>query len=295
VYELIVRSYIDGPYFPALMVRFWRDTFKMGGTAMLDTAPVFAAEVTVEGRPYTDLLTATTGTCPTFDGATFTPAECGNGVATAAGVLTNPGVQAQFYSNLAFRRVRWVQEIFACTAFPAELTGTPPEGAPTFLSPWPMDSIAGTDNGGTIDFHDQSAVICANCHTTMNHLAPLFANFDEQGVAQPQIQVHTPLDGSPLALRSDWLPGAEPTAWRYGVPAADLPALGAAMAADPLIAECAVARVWNFALGKGDIVDTLAVVPPDTIKAQVAAFQSGGLKLKEAMFAVFTADDFVKF
>jgi hypothetical protein len=129
----------------------------------------------------------------------------------------------------------------------------------------------------------------------MNHLAPLFANFDDAGQLQGTIQVKTPLPGNPLALRTDWLPGAEPTAWRFGAPAADLPALGAAMAADPAIAECAVARLWNWALGRGDIVDTLATVPSEVITAQVAAFTGNGMKLKDAIFAVYTSDDFVRF
>ncbi len=296
VYESFIRAYLESPAFTQQMVGFWRDQLKMGGTAMLDTAPVFAAQLTVENRPFGELFTATTGTCPTVAGGTFTAADCANGVTTHAGVLTNPGVQAHFFSNLAFRRVRWVQESFACTAFPAEITDAPAEGAAAaYSSPWPFLSIAGAGNGGSIDFHDTSAVVCANCHATMNHLAPLFAYFDEQGRQQPAIQVKTPADGSPTALLSDWLPAGEPTAWRFGTVAADLPALGAALAADPLVAECAVARVWNWALGKGDIVDTLALVPTEVIAAQTAAFQASGGKLKDAIFTVYTSDDFVSF
>jgi hypothetical protein len=146
VYESLLRSYLEGPRFAGQMLRFWRDTMRLGESATMDTAPRFAAQLTVENRGYAELLTATTGTCPTYDGAagTFAAADCDNGVATAAGVLSNPAVMAQFSSNMAFRRVRWVQETFACTAFPAELTGAQPEGAPAFLSPWPMESIAGT-------------------------------------------------------------------------------------------------------------------------------------------------------
>lgn len=299
VYESFVRSYLDTPDFARQMVAFWRDTFKMGETAMLDTAPVFAAQITVEDRPFAEILTATTGTCPTFDAAagTFAAADCDNGVTTHAGVLSNPGVMAHFYSNMAFRRVRWVQEAFACTAFPAETSGEAQDlgGAQAYVSPWPFMSIAGPGNGGTVDFHDTSAVVCANCHATMNHFAPLFANFDEQGQLQDSIQVRSPNEGAPLALLSDWLPAGEPTAWRYGVPAADLPALGAAMAADPLVAECAVARVWNWALGKGDIVDTLSTVPSEVIASHVAAFAASGYTLKDAILAVYTSDDFVKF
>ena len=43
----------------------------------------------------------------------------------SAGVLTDPAVMRQFYSNMAFRRVRWVQETFACTKFPAEVSTEP--------------------------------------------------------------------------------------------------------------------------------------------------------------------------
>ncbi len=299
VYESFVASYLDAPAFANQMVAFWRDTFKMGRSAMLDTAPVFAAQLTVENRALGELFTATAGTCPTFDAqaGTFTAADCQNGVIIHAGILTNPGVQAHFYSNMAFRRVRWVQEAFACTAFPAELTEVPIDlgTAQAYTAPWPFESISGLTNGGTVDFHDTSAVVCANCHATMNHLAPLFAYFDEDGQLQTTIQVQTPNEGAPDAKLTDWLPAGEATAWRYGVPVADLPALGAAMAADAKVAECAVARFWNFALGKGDIVDTLSIVPSEVIATQVAAFQSGGQTLRDAVFAVFTADDFVKF
>lgn len=305
IYEATVRAYLDpanpvyGPRFARMMVKMWRDTFKMGGSAMLETAPVFAARITVENRPFAEMFTAASDTCPTFDGraGTFASGDCDNGVATHAGVLTNPGMNAHFYSNLAFRRVRWVQETFDCTAFPAETGGTPTEVGATeaYVSPWPFDSIAGTANGGTINFLDTSAVVCAKCHSTMNHIAPLFGNFDEQGQQKADIQVHTPNDGAPLAKQSDWLPAGQTTAWRFGVPAPDLPALGAALAADPKVAECAVARLWNYAMGAGDIVDTLATVPSEVISSQVAAFQAGGGKLRDALYAVFTADDFVKF
>ena len=67
------------------------------------------------------------------------------------------------------------------------------------------------------------------------------------------------------------------------------------MAADPDVAKCGVARMWNFALGKEDIVDQLVDVPPATIKAQVDAFTQNGFKVKDLLVAIFTADAFVKF
>ncbi len=298
VYRSLVAGYLESPLFTRQMVQLWRDVFKSGGTAELDSAAVFAAGLVIEDRPYTELFTATTGTCPTFDPAAsaIAAADCQNGVPVHAGVLSNPGVMSQFYSNLAFRRTRWVQETFDCTAFPAEV-GEPQDvgGAAMYNGVWPFDSIASTSNGGSIDFQDVKSVVCANCHQTLNHRAPLFAQFDAAGMWQDAIAVPLPSDGAPLARMEDWLPAGETTAWRYGVPAADLPALGAAMAGDPRVAECAVARMWNWALGKGDVVDTLTIVPADVIEAQVAAFTGGGFKLKALLLDVYTSDDFVRF
>jgi hypothetical protein len=298
VYRALVKSYIDGPLFARQMFRFWRDALKVGGTDVLDTAPAFAAQVVVDGRPYTDLFTATAGTCSTFDreSNTITAADCANGVPAHAGLLTHPAVMGHFFSNMAFRRVRWVQEVFDCTAFPVEM-GEPQDvgGAADYTGVWPFESVASLDTGGNVDFQDAKSVVCANCHQTMNHLAPLFANFDADGAWQDTISVPLPLDGAPPARFEDWLVAGEETAWRYGVPAADLPALGQVMAGDPQIAQCAVARVWNWALGKQDIVDALTVVPSAVVADQVAAFTEGGYQLKSVIYSVFTSDDFVRF
>ena len=295
-YELLVADYMNRPTFARQMLAFWRDTFKMGGTAELDTAPALAAQLSVTNGSYTSLFTQAQNNCPTFDGTTFTPAECA-GNAPKAGVLTNPGVMKHYFGNFAFRRVKWIQETFDCTKFPAELSGTETEvgGAVPYVGVWPFDSIAGTANGGRVNFLDVSAVVCANCHTTLNHIAPLFANFDANGVYQPQIAVPTPLEGAPLAQLSDYLPAGQTTAWRHGVPAADIPALGAAMAADPDVAKCGVARVWNWAMGKTDIVDALEEVPVETIQLQLDGFIASGHKLKDLIHATFLSDDFTKF
>ncbi len=273
VYEGMITAMLTDARFARQALAFWRDTFKMGGTTELDVAPTFATQLTVDNGSSDQLFLSTSG------------------------VLTNPGVMKQFAGNLAFRRTRWVQETFDCTAFPSEVQAPQPVGTnnAAYTAPWPFTSIAGTDNGGRIDFHDTSAVVCANCHATMNHIAPLFANFDANGVLQTAISVQLPTDGRPTAARTDWLPAGEPTAWRYNVPAPTLAALGQVMAADPRVATCTVARVWNFALGKGDIVQTLSVVPPDVISTQVAAFGANGHKLRDLFYSVFTSDDFTRY
>jgi hypothetical protein len=298
VYQSLVGSYLDSPRFARQMFAWWKDTLKAGDAPDLDTAAAFAAQVTVEGRPYTDLLTAATGTCATYDEGTgtFTAADCANGVAIHAGLLSHPGIQRQFYSNMAFRRVRWVQETWACTAFPAEIVeGQSVGGAALYTAPEPFESVASLETGGRVNFQDSSAVVCANCHATMNQIAPLFLNFDENGQYGAGPAVMVPVEGTPLATFADYLTPGFGTGWRHLQPVTDLPGLGAAMAADPAIAECAVVRAWNWALGKGDVVEALSTVPPDIIADQVTAFRSGGMNYKDALFAVFTSDDFVKF
>jgi hypothetical protein len=297
-YEALITQYMASPKFARQVYTWWQDTLRLGDDPALDQAAAFAAQITVEGRPYTDLFTATAGQCGSYDVGTntFTPGDCANGVTAHAGLLTHPAAMRQFYSNFGFRRVKWVQETFVCTKFPAEISATPAQvgGAAPYTGVFPFTSVPSLETG-RVNFQDTSAVICANCHSTMNHIAPLFAYFDDQGMYQADIAVATPLEGAPLAELSDYLVPGETTAWRFGVPAADLPALGAAMAADRDVAECAVARVWNWALGKDDIVDAMREVPTEVIQLQIDDFIADQYRLRDAIFNVFTSDDFVKF
>jgi hypothetical protein len=307
-YAAQIDKYLADPRFAGRLLSYFQDMMRMGGsitttakpavTVSLDTAPTFAAELVVNDRPITDLFTAATNTCPKLDPATgtFTDAVCpvANGL-TTSGVLTDPGAMAQFFSNMSFRRVRWVQEVFVCTKFPTEFTATPVQmGSGQYVSPWPFTSIAG---GATalINFQDTSSVVCANCHTTMNHIAPLFAQFDTAGVFQTTIQVQTPIPTTPITKLADWLPAGEQLSWRYKTPVNSLTDLGAAMAKDPDVADCQVARAWNWAMSKDDIVNDLATVPQSTIATLEAQLVSGNYQMKPVFKAIFTSDDFVKF
>jgi hypothetical protein len=297
-YEALLRQYLSGPRFARQMFRFWQDTLKMGDDPALDSAPAFLAKLTVEDTSYLQALTATGGTCPGFDPATgaFLPGNCTNTPQTV-GLLTHPGMNAHFFSNLGFRRVRWVQEIFACSAFPAEIAtfATDVGGVAPYTGTFPFASIAGKDTGGRVDFHDKKSIICANCHSNINHIAPLFAHYDDQGAYSQELAVPVPLPMNPHAELRDYLPSGEGLAWRFGVPVTDMASLGAAMAADPDIPACAIARLWNWALGKGDVVDASVRVPPATIEQQVAAFQANGYRIRGALFDIFTSDDFIRF
>ena len=75
----------------------------------------------------------------------------------------------------------------------------------------------------------------------------------------------------------------------------DLPSLGKAVAADPAVAQCAVNRVWNWAMSRGDIVNDLATIPPVVTEPFVKDFTTNGFRIKRAIRNVFTSDDFVKF
>jgi hypothetical protein len=316
-YERQIDRYLADPRFAVQIQAYFQNLMKMGGPLQvrvgnnnvnreLNAAPTFAAQLVVESRPMTELFTATTNTCPTLDpqSGRFTAASCvdrigNNNVNRASvGVLTDPGMMAHFYSNMAFRRVRWVQETFACAQFPAEYAPTPVSvGNGAYITPWPFTSISGegTINQPRVDFLDTTSVVCANCHATMNHLAPLFSYHDAAGNLSTTMQVRLPTQGTPIAELRDFLPAGEVTAWRFGMNAGDLGQLGQVMAQDPEVARCFVKRAWNWAMSRGDIVNDSALVPEVVIDALASSYAAGGHVLKPTLRAIFVHDDFVRF
>lgn len=315
-YEKLIDDMIASADFSKTQIKFWKDTFRIAqvqgkdqngnfpNNVNRDAAPTFAAQLVVEGRNYTELFTATDNTCPTYDGTanTFTPAACGlptgGTQGPTVGILTDPGIQSQYFANMAFRRVRFVQETFVCSKFPAELSAKPvPMGNGTYSGTFNFDSITGKTNkpDARVDFLDTKATICANCHSNINHVAPLFLNWDANGALKGTPQVKVPIPGEPAAARIDYLPDGESLAWRSGKPITDMAGLGQAIAADPAVAACAVNRVWNYAMSRGDIVNDLASVPAVVTQPYVDKFTSGGMKLKETIRDVFKSEDFTKF
>jgi hypothetical protein len=309
-YEKLIDEMLGTPEFSQTMIKFWRDTFRLAQVGDVQNnvnkncAPSFAAQVTVEGRSYSELFTATSNTCPTYDGEqnTFTgasPALANGAIAgPTVGLLTDPGIMAQYTANMAFRRVRFFQETFACSKFPAEFTTAPvPMGNGTYTGLMPFTSITGKENkpDAKVDFQDTKATVCANCHINMNHVAPLFLNWDANGALKAGPQMKIPIPGEPTAQRIDFLPEGEGLAWRTGKPVTDMATLGQAMASDPDVAKCAVDRVWNYAMSRGDIVNDLATVPKPVTQPLVERFTAGGMKLKETIREVFKSEDFTKF
>lgn len=298
-YEQELDKMLADPRFTERMIKWWKDIMRMGGGAdngapSRNTAPNFAARVTVEGRPFSELFTSGSNNCPEYDATAqaFTDGECNSGAPVEAGVLTNPGVHYQFFGHMAFRRVRWLQEVFVCTKFPAEYSEHPQlKNGADYVSPWPFESIA----TAPINFQDTQSVICANCHTTINHIAPLFGNFDKNGMWQGGISVETPT-AMPVATElGHWLQPGETTSWRFGEQVKDLAELGQAVAADPDVNECAVSRLYNFAMSKEDIVTDLATVPYDVLDEYMITYYQSGMNLKATLRAMFASADFVRY
>lgn len=303
-YAAMIDEMMTRPQFRVRMVEFWKNAMRMGGPASgqmpsRDTAPVFAARLLVEGLPFTNLATQTSNTCPTFDPATgtFADGSCSNGI-EPVGILTDPGVHALFYGNMAFRRNRFFHETFLCRPANepvAEPGGVPgPNGPAGYVAPWDWNSITGGPTAN-VDFHLAEGVICANCHSTWNHRAPLWGNFDELGQYQADFAVHAPVIGLPMAKRSDWIPDTEPTAWKFGQPAANLTELGARIAADPEVHACAVARMWDYAMSRGDIVETGTKVSDKVLAPLVAELVASNFDLKATLRSILLHDDFVRF
>lgn len=302
-YAQLVDSYLARPAFAAEQVNFWRDSMRLvgqktvaGQAVALEGAPTFAASLVVGEQPLTNLFTATRGTCPTFNPTTgaFAAADCPGGA--AVGVLTDPGMNSQFYSSMAFRRARWTVETFLCQKLPTENGGKPqlrPGGA--YSSPWPMSSISG-GAGARVDFLDDANLVCANCHTTLNHFAPLLGRFDEAGrLVASGFGVVTPITGNPASVLTDWLPPGEGFAWRYGVPVSDLGGLGRAIAADPGFPACMATRAWNWAFGRGDAVVDQATLSPDMVAGLTDTLVQSNYNMKKLIRQVFTSASFVRF
>ncbi len=225
-------------------------------------------------------------------------------------MLSDPGLRSASYANLAFWRVRFFTEAFNCQDQPIEYADEESYvdlDGKTYTGPWTRESVGapencGTDGGcaeseqGRINFLDYSGVVCANCHGSSNHRAPLFAKFDENGQYQADIAVGVPIDGNSAAERRDWLsPGYRQTAYKFGQEVNSLAEFCAALKADDDIIACLTMRGWNFAFSKGDAVGDLADVPPSVLDPVIEHFVQSGYDFRSTLKFVFTHDDFVRY
>ena len=241
----------------------------MGDDAELDTAPAFAAQA---GRSRTGRTSScsprASGTCPTFDPATgtFTAGDCANGVPAHGRPAHQPGRDgALLRQPRRSAASRWVQETFACTKFPAEIARDRSDvgGAAPYTGVWPFDSIAGARQ--------------RRPHRLPRHVVgdlrelPLDHEPHRAAVRALRRRRHVPDDHRrPDAARrraagSDAATTCRPARPPRGASACRSPTCrrsASAMAADPTSPSARVARMWNWALGKTDIVDTLPTCPP---------------------------------
>jgi hypothetical protein len=349
VYEAFIDALIaDTKRFNNQMVVFWRNQLRMGGSingllgdsatairpVSLETAPTLLGRLTATGADMRTAFTQTTNNCPKFDPTTgaFADGNCNTGLAVTAaatgpemgnnvaegsqaGILTNPGFLAQYYSNLGFRRQRIIEEVFTCNRFPAEISPTPQIiNSALYSAPWPLKTItsnaapptyttrriiggATVTNQDYVDFNIEQG--CYNCHTTMNHRAPLFTAFDAVGFrdAMDRSMVHSPVTNLPFTEIQDFLPASEANnkAWRYQVPASNIQQFGQAMAADPQIAKCFMIRLWNEAYSRDDVVNDQALVPDSVIAPMTKYFVDNNYNMKLAIKKLYTDANFIRF
>jgi hypothetical protein len=79
------------------------------------------------------------------------------------------------------------------------------------------------------------------------------------------------------------------------MPVTDLADLGQTMASDPEVLTCAVKRIWNYAMSRGDIVDNETPVPDTVVADQVSFFENNNFNLKLTLREILLSDDFVSF
>jgi hypothetical protein len=327
------------------------------GANSRDAAAVFAAYLIVNNMNQT-LLFSSSGqgaeplTCPTYNPVTnvFTPVACNNynsmtsqGI-QPSGVLTDPAPHIVFFGNLAFRRQRWLHETFMCRSTSASIVPVAEpanpgeEGDPTcqnipaepvegYNSVWPFGSISGecnTTRTKYVNFHEwNESTVCADCHATWNHRAPMLAKFTDAGMFSMNgptgsgYSVNVPIEGVPFAMLEDWLPTNEPNsanasnfqqtlksgivlAWRKGYeltetnPGRALAEMGDKMATDPVVQSCVMARTWNLIMTRGDIVYSNAAVPQQVFQKLTTADEQpyGGVRVIDPAAADPAAEPF---
>ena len=108
-------------------------------------------------------------------------------------------------------------------------------------------------------------------------------------------QVITPVPPNGLSVATDWLPTGEGYAWRLGKPVADLPGLGAAIAADPNLPVCVASRMWNWAMSRGDVVNEGSVLTDALANPMAAAFVADNYNMKNMIRRVFNDPNYVRY
>ena len=84
--------------------------------------------------------------------------------------------------------------------------------------------------------------------------------------------------------------------WRYAMDkVANLTEMGQRMTEDPDVVKCAMKRMWNYAMSRGDIVENGADMPDAVVQPLVDDFTATGYNLREAFKAILLHDDFVRF
>ena len=229
-YEALRRSgYMDTPDVRAADVPFWQDTLQDGRRPPSSTPRRRSPRSSsVENRPYIDLFTATSGTCPTFDRrrGTFTAGGVREQRRRRPACSPTPACMTHFFGNLAFRRVRWVQETFAARSSRPRSRRRRRDvgGASPYTGVWPFDQHRrhGERRPRQLPRH------------VVGHLRELPLDDEPHRAAVRELRRERRRTSRRSRCRrrstarrsrrcTDYLPAGETTAWRFGVPAARHP------------------------------------------------------------------------
>lgn len=67
------------------------------------------------------------------------------------------------------------------------------------------------------------------------------------------------------------------------------------MVADPEVHACAVSRMWNYAMSRGEIVETGGKVSEKVLTPLVEELVANNFNLKATLRSILLHDDFVRF
>ena len=76
---------------------------------------------------------------------------------------------------------------------------------------------------------------------------------------------------------------------------ADLPALNAAITADPSFSHCMATRVRNWAMSHGDVVNDGSAITDDLATSLTTQFVADNYNMKKLVRRVFTDPTFVRY
>ena len=307
-YEKLVDTYMKRPTFAAQIVDFFRDSFNNGGQRQIN-----GQNINMDlARRRTPRAGGEISRSPTW--SRRAPNTCQT-LDTGRGDVHVDGLPERERGRRAHRRRR-AGAVLLEHGLPSRALGAGDLRLPASSRPRPPARHAAADGRRRTPRRGRSSQSPAGrrrarastsrttrrssaptATATMNHQSRRCSrNFDDAGAPmarRPQVPV--PIREPDRGARRLAAGVGEDRLVAHGSPAADIPALGAAIAADPEFARCMATRVWNWALSRPDVVDDDASITPDWRRTLATELTASNWNLKPHDPSVFTSDAFVRF